>query len=417
MFATVHVVGAGLAGLSSALRLVRGGRKVVVHEAAGFAGGRCRSFFDAALGRRIDNGNHLVLSGNRAVRAYLHEIGSDDALAGPARAEFPFLDIETGERWAVRPGSGRIPWWLFSKAGRVPGTGLGEYLRGLRLARAGDRTVAQCLDGPGRLYEKFWEPLALGVLNTGAHEAAASLLRPVLAETFGRGEAACRPRIAKIGLSESFIDPALACLEREGAEIRFNDRLRSLNWGGDKVEGLVFCDGVEEIAGESPIVLAVPPAAAARLVPGLDVPDQDRPIVNVHFRLDKETEGVSILGLVKARAQWLFLRDGVASVTVSAAHALACEPGEAIAEKIWMEVAKVLDMGGASLPPYRVVKEKRATFAQTPDQVRRRPATRTRWANLFLAGDWTDTGLPATIEGSIRSGFKAAEAVLAVKRP
>ncbi len=415
MPAAVHVVGAGLAGLSCALRLVRAGRKVVVHEGAGFAGGRCRSFFDSTLGRRIDNGNHLVLSGNRAVRSYLHEIGSADALAGPLRAEFPFLDLETGERWTVRPGKGRIPWWLLTPSGRVPGTGILEYLRGFKLAWAGDRTVAQCLEGPGRLYEKFWEPLALGVLNTTPHEAAASLLWPVLAETFGRGEAACRPRIARVGLSESFIDPALVFLEREGAEIRFNDRLRSLNWGEGGVDGLLFGEGREEKANQ--VVLAVPPATAAKLVPGLDVPDQDRPIVNAHFKLEKKIDGVSILGLVKAQAQWLFLRERVASVTVSAACGLVNEPGDAVAEKIWAEVAKVLGMETAPLPPYRIVKEKRATFAQTPDQVRRRPGPRTRWANLFLAGDWTDTGLPATIEGSIRSGFTAAKAVLEVKRP
>ena len=118
----VHVIGAGVAGLSVAVRASASGRPVTVWEAAGHAGGRCRSFDDSVLGRRIDNGNHLVLSGNQDVAAYLDLIGARDALIGPAVAEFPFVDLKSGERWAVRPGPGRVPWWVLSAKRRIPGT-------------------------------------------------------------------------------------------------------------------------------------------------------------------------------------------------------------------------------------------------------------------------------------------------------
>ncbi len=413
MTATVHIVGAGVAGLSCAVRLARAGRHVAVHEAAGQAGGRCRSFHDATLDRLIDNGNHLLMSGNRAVRGYLEDIGSADSLIGPVPAEYPFLDLQSGLRWVVRPSAGPFPWWIFSAGRRVPDTRPGDYLRGLRLAWAGrETTVAACLGTDGALFRRFWEPLAVAVLNTSAADGAASLMWPMIAQTFGRGEAACRPLVARNGLSDSFIDPALAVLDRNGCPVRFNHRLRSLRFESDRVVGLDFGGAAVAVAPGDWVVLAIPPAGAAAIVPGTVVPASSRAIVNGHFRLAHRREDLVFLGLVGGTCQWLFVRDDIASVTVSAADALADEPSAAIAGRFWADVARALGLGDAPLPPHRIVKEKRATFAQTPEEVARRPDTRTAWRNLCLAGDWTDTGLPATVEGAVRSGWGAAEAVL-----
>jgi squalene-associated FAD-dependent desaturase len=404
---TVHVIGAGVAGLAAAVRLAGAGGPVVVHEAAGQAGGRCRSHDDATLERRIDNGNHLLLSGNTSVAAYLGEIGATDELVGPATAEFPFIDLETGERWCVRPNAGPIPWWIFDSGRRVAGTRPMDYLSGFRLRRKG-ATVSQVLDAKKPAFRRFWEPLAVGVLNASADEGEASLLWPVLMETFAKGEAACRPRMARRGLSETFVDPALAFLVGRGAEVRFNRRLKALAFGEKRVDALEFADGTVALDRGDVVVLAVPSWIAADLLPGVPVPRGSRAIVNAHFRLRQARPGISLVGLVGGIAQWVFVRGDVASVTVSAADDLAAEPAEAIAERLWPEVVRALDLGNAQLPPHRIVKEKRATFAQTPEQAARRPGPVTPWANLVLAGDWTDTGLPATIEGAIRSGHRAA---------
>jgi hypothetical protein len=123
-------------------------------------------------------------------------------------------------------------------------------------------------------------------------------------------------------------------------------------------------------------------------------------------------DGAVLLGLVGGTAEWLFARGPVVSLTVSAADRLADEDAHEIARRLWCDTARALDLPTEPLPPWRIVKEKRATLAQTPEADRCRPATRTRWANLVLAGDWTATGLPATIEGAIRSGDRAAAALL-----
>ena len=409
----VHIIGAGVAGLSTAVNLAKAGRRVHLYEAAGHAGGRCRSFDDAALGCRIDNGNHLLLSGNRAALGYLKDIGAEDSLTGPETAEFPFLDLQTNERWSVTLDAGFLLRGLFSKAGRVPGSRPADYLLPFRLAWAGEKaTVSECLGPDNALFRRFWEPIAVAVLNTSAEEGAASLLLPVIRETLGRGAAACRPLMAREGLSESFIDPALRFLRGEGFEIEMNQRLRALHMDGRRVTALDF--GAKQVAlgADDAVVLAVPPPAAASLVPGLETPNESRAIVNGHFRIEPEVREFSFLGLVGGISQWLFVRRGVASVTVSAANDLAEDDSESIAIRMWKEVALALDLGQRPLPNHRIVKEKRATFAQTPEQLKRRRTAATDWRNLFLAGDWTDTGLPATIEGSIRSGRKASEKVL-----
>ena len=137
MARTVHIIGAGLAGLAAAVKLARAPAKIVVHEATAYPGGRCRSYFDRTIGMTIDNGNHLVLSGNHAVLDFAEAIGSAAALVGPATAEFPFVDLASGERWTLRINDG-LPWWIFDKSRRVPGTRLGRLSAVARLLRVAD---------------------------------------------------------------------------------------------------------------------------------------------------------------------------------------------------------------------------------------------------------------------------------------
>jgi squalene-associated FAD-dependent desaturase len=405
----VHVVGAGLAGLAAAVALAERGRCVALYEAAPHAGGRCRSYFDAELGCRIDNGNHLLLSSNRAALDYVERIGALGSLEGPPEAVFPFVDAATGERWTVRPNSGVVPWWVLRAERRVPQTRARDYLAALALRRADpSATVAGVLDARQILFHRLWEPLAVAALNTGAEEGSAILFWRILAETLGQGGGMCRPLLPRVGLSESFVEPALAHLRAQGAEIRFGARLKALMFGADAVSHLVFEAGSIPLDSGETVILAVPAAIAVRLVPGLIVPDRHSPIVNAHFRCAPPADAPFFVGIVGGAAEWIFRKRGVLSVTVSAADRIVDRDASELRDLFWHDVAIAYRLPSHPIPPARIVKERRATFLASPEQLKRRPRRTTTWRNLLLAGDYVDTGLPATIEGAIRSGFAAA---------
>lgn len=413
---TVHVIGAGLSGLSCALRAALGGRHVAIYEAAGQAGGRCRSFMDESLGCMIDNGSHMLMGGCESTLAYLADIGARHMISEIAPASYPFLDLATGERWRIRPSAGPIPTWLLSSSRRVPGSSLADYKEALRLARAGpDDTVADCVLIGGVLYERLWQPLSRAVLNTDAADGSARLLWKMIRETFLRGEAASRPLFFHRGLSPALIDPALKTIEGLGGEVRMKARLRGLGWHDHRVNALIFPEGRLRVAPEDSVILAVPPETCADLWPGISAPTQSRAIVNVHFRLDPQVElpwESPFLGLVNAETHWLFARDNILSATISAADRLVDRPSWELANMMWSEISKVLGRNVGRVPPWRVIKERRATFAQTPAQAALRPPAETTLRNMFIAGDWTATGLPATIESSVRSGYRAAQLAL-----
>lgn len=409
-------MGAGLSGLACALRLSQAGARVTIYEAAGHAGGRCRSFFDDNLGCMIDNGSHMMLGANEATLSYLADAGSKDAVTEIVPAAFPFFDVPSGATWRVAPGAGPIPFWLLDRKRRVAGSSLTDYFEILRLARAhAADTVSDCANTTGRLYERFWQPLSRAVLNTDAGEGSARLLWRMVRETFLRGEKACRPFFFGNGLSAALVDPALTTLADRGVEIRFHTRLRAIAFDDGRVSELTFGEHGIPVGDDETVVLAVPPDVCGSLLPECDVPTRSNPILNAHYLLEEPVElpwGMPFLGLTGTEAQWLFARGHSVSVTVSAADRLIDRSSDDLADFVWAEIASVLGRGPTPVPPCRIIKERRATIAQTPAQVARRPATRTAIGNLLLAGDWIDTGLPATIEGSIKSGFLCAQIVL-----
>jgi hydroxysqualene dehydroxylase len=411
MSRTVHVIGAGLAGLAAAVRLAQRGDNVVVHEAAGQAGGRCRSYHDPALDMTIDNGNHLLLSANHAALSYLATIGTPDKLVGPPAAEFAFMDLASGERWTLRINAGRLPWWILDSRRRVPGTTARDYLSFARLLYpADDKTIGETVRCAGPLYERLARPLWLAALNTEPTEGSAGLAGAIIRETLAVGGKACRPLIARDGLGPAFIEPALRFLAERKADVRFGHRLRALELAQDRVAALDFGEDKLAIGEGEAAILAVPPVVAADLVPGLTTPSQFRAIVNAHYRIAPPAGLAAIIGIVNGTVEWLFSFPDRLSVTISAADRLLDVPRETLAQTIWAEVAAVAGLPKA-LPPWQIVRERRATFAATPAENAKRPPAETAWRNLVLAGDWTQTGLPATIEGAIRSGYRAADVV------
>ena len=412
----VHIIGAGISGLSAAVRLANANYKVHVHEATQQAGGRCRSYFDAATNLTIDNGNHLLLSGNRHAVAYARSIGTEAGLVGPKRAQFPYVDLTTGRRWQLDLGDSRLPLWVFDRTRRVPDTGLLDYLALTPLVWAGpDKLVGKTIPCDGVLYQRLVQPLLLAALNVDPPEGSAGLAGAIVRETLLAGGQACRPLIARDGLSAVLVEPAIKLLQDKGASIQFGHELRAFGMSDRRISELKFGDDAVSLTPDDAVVMAVPPRPAASLLPGLKTPSKFRAIVNAHFRFDPPRDAPPILGVVGGLVEWLFAFPQRLSITISNADRLVDMPREELAQAIWSDICKAAGVQG-ELPPWQIVRERRATFEATPEQNALRPGAVTDWKNLFLAGDWTDTGLPATIEGSVRSGDRAGDLVLAMQR-
>jgi squalene-associated FAD-dependent desaturase len=409
---TVHIIGAGVSGLAAAVRLSNAGFGVHVHEATAQAGGRCRSFYDAATDLTIDNGNHLVLSGNKHVLDYARSIGTEAGLEGPPHAQFSFVDLKAGKRWLLQMNDGRIPFWIFQDGKRVPDTKPSDYTAMAPLLWAkNNEFVGDKIECDGPLYQRLVQPLLLAALNIDPPLGSAGLAGAIVRQTLLAGGRACRPLIAREGLSNVLVEPAVKLLRDCGATVRFDHELHRFDIAADRVQSLTFGNDTIMLGPDDKVVLAVPARQAASILPGLTTPTQFVSILNAHFRCTPPADTPPILGVVNGLVEWIFPFRERLSITISAADRLMNAPREQLARDIWSDVRAATGVQG-ELPRWQIVRERRATFAATPEQDALRPGTVTAWKNLVLAGDWTATGLPSTIEGSIQSGDKAADHII-----
>ena len=300
---------------------------------------------------------------------------------------------------------------MFDPKRRALGTRAVDYLPLLRLLwPAHGKTLGEIMACAGPAYARVMQPFLLAALNIDPREGSGELARNVVLETMGAGGQACRPYLAPEGLSVAFVEPALAFLQGRGTTVMFSHQLRKLVMADGRIGGLDFGDGTTAIGPDDAVVVAVPAYAAATLVPGLETPVEYRAIVNAHFKLSPPPIA-PMIGVVNGVAEWVFRFDDRISVTISDAGRLLELSRDQIVLMIWQDVQRVAGIS-TELPPWQLVRERRATFAATPAQNAKRPAASTAWPNLVLAGDWTATGLPATIESAVRSGNRAAELVL-----
>lgn len=412
MSRTVHILGAGISGLSAGVRLADAGFIVRVHEATQQVGGRCRSYYDGATDLTIDNGNHLILSGNRHVLDYAKKIGSDAGLKGPPDARFAFIDLAADKRWTLRINDSRVPFWVFDADRRVPDTSPADYFGLAPLTWASTQAlIGDTIKCEGPLYDRLVGPLLLAALNIDPPKGSAGLAGAIVRETLLAGGQACRPLIAGDGLSSVLIDPAIRFIRERGGSVDIGHEARSLAFDGERVTAFSLGDHLVELGAEDAVVMAVPPRSATALLPGLSAPTRFCAIVNAHFRFTPPLHLPPMMGVVNGLIEWLFAFKDRLSITISGGDHLVDRPREQLAQEIWNDICRVAGIE-APLPPWQIVRERRATFEASPEQNALRPGATTQWRNLFLAGDWTDTGLPATIEGSVRSGDRAADLVL-----
>jgi hydroxysqualene dehydroxylase len=395
---TIHIIGAGMAGLAAAEAASAYGR-VVVYETAPQAGGRCRSFYDKKLRTTIDNGNHLILGANTATLDYLRRIGTLDHFLVSAQPVYPFIDLATRRHWHHKPPrfTGIAPW---------------QWRHLLRLLWAAEhQTVADCIPPNSPLYQRLVEPLTLAALNTAPQEASARMLRQVVQRLALGGKSAWRSYLPIDGLSPALVDPALLRIKGRGGSIHLHTTIQRLSFDHQRVTALHTAKDAIALSASDRVILAVPPATLESLLPEIAPSLEYRAILNGHFLWPQAgalREAMPFLGVLGGLAQWIFFHNGRLSTTTSAADAVTEQDEATLAQRLWADICRALYMDGTAMPPHRIIKEKRAGFAATPHNIAKRPEAQTAYSNLFLAGDYLRSPLPATIEAAICSGVEAA---------
>jgi squalene-associated FAD-dependent desaturase len=445
MTADVVVIGAGFAGLSAAVRLADGGRRVVVLEQAPRLGGRATAFVDRETGERVDNGQHALFGCYHETFAFLRRLGTD-GLAKPApRLQLTMTD-GPGHVWPLTCPSWPPPWHLVGGLMRWGALSWADRLRAGRVARivlrarrigsaavaAGvpaDQTVSEWLVAQGqspRLIDWLWRPLAVAALNQSPDVAAAAPFVRVLGDLFGPDPSDAAIALPGVPLDELYAVPATRAIEAAGGRVLVktpgvvaldaDGRVARVRAGDEWIDAAVVVSAVPWYAfgsvwdGAVPTPLAAVGANADRMA--------SSPIVTVNLWFDRPVTVERFVGFVGSPLHWMFNKDAIfgqgaahLSIVSSGATDLVRENNDAITAMAAREMSRLLpSIANARLVRSVVVREPRASFSLAPGGPPR-PGTRTPVPGLFLAGDWTDTGLPATIEGAVLSGHRAAAAV------
>lgn len=436
------VIGGGFAGLAAAVRLAGGGQRVKLLERRGFLGGRAYSFVDSATGEVVDNGQHLFMGCYHQTVDFLRKIGAIEKLKFQATPRVDFL--EEGERRAsFKCPFVPAPWHLLLGLWRMRTLGPGDKLHALAVGKAlrqlengavsglNDTSVAEWLSQLGqtaRIQRNFWNPIAIATLNQDPQRASADLFVRVLQQAFLSDRASSAIGISTVGLSDLYTREAEQFIRQRGGDLRFNTPASRII----TVEGRAI--GVElkgdEIISADAVIAAVPPIALAQLLP-MAVSDAEpgfrnlwrlgaSPIVSINLWFDRPITDIKFAGLLGTHVQWLFNKNTISmspsrerahlALVISAAAEYVAKPKEELINLALEECWRMLPASErAELVHAVVVKEREATISHEVGTGRYRLGPTTRLRNLYLAGDWTDTGLPATIESAVSSGNRAAD--------
>ena len=434
----VIVIGAGCAGLAAATALVEDGARVLVLEGRPTLGGRASAVRDAATGEKLDNGQHVLMGCYDATLAFLDRIGAADRVRRQSGLAVTMVD-ETGRQSRLQlpplPAplhllAGVLAWDALSWGEKLSVMRVGSAITG-RAASTPDRslsrvTVREWLVAHGqapRLIGLFWEPLALAALNQAIDEAAAETFVEVLSRMFGPEADRASLVVPAVPLDEMYAEPAREWLEARGSEVRTR-AMACVRVSGDRVIGV-------EVRGEAiaaPVVVAttpwfglaqlfaVPPPSMAGVL-ARAAATASSPIVTVNLWYDRQVLDEVLIGLPGRAFQWVFDkglifgrdRSHLSMVASGAADIVSRTNAELVAIAIRDVAATLPRAAAATLTHAIAVRERHATFSLAPGQPTR-PPCETPVNGLFLAGDWIDTGLPATIEGAVVSGHRAARA-------
>ena len=370
-------------------------------------GGRCRSFFEKKLGRKIDNGNHLVFSANTNFYELCKIVGSTDRLKVLPPNLF-FYDLKKNLSWNLNLKKLTVKGIFKNKLELIPGSNLLDYLSILKFLYVNKRKTVFDIVGKSRIFESFWDPLTLAVMNTSSKLASANILSNVLKKTILRGEKYCHIYQPKVNWNNAIIEPCINFLNNKGYEIKLRTILKELEISNNLITKLKFNDLTINVNKNDLVVLAIPPSNFLKFFPEYILPKNYNSIINIHYSLPKKLEkklSHQIVGFINSYTHWVFIKDGYLSVTISDANHLNNLDSNEIANIIWREICSFMNIN-QKITDFQVVKEKKATIEQSPSNFQLIKKIKNLPRNLRLSGDWTQTNLPCTIEGSILSGKK-----------
>lgn len=443
----VLVIGGGVAGLAASVRLAEHGYTVTVVEKRAVLGGRASSFIDAATGQRVDNCQHVTMRCCTNLEDFYGRIGVLQHIKYYPSLEF--LDA-AGRRSLI--GGSLLPPPLHTLPSFARFRSLGwkdkaAVARGLlHIARTPDvpeldaMPASEWLARTGQTeaaVRRFWEPILVGACNARPEHLSCRYAFMLFRVGFLANRRAYQLGLPTVSLADLYTEPVMRFLEARGGSVRLKQNVLSLRMAGDRAKGVDLSDG-SSIDADA-VIIAVPFDRLIKLLPP-EVAGQEpfanaarlrfSPIVGVHLWFDRPVRAPDALALLDRRIHWIFNKgallaherppvDGGGSsdylgCVVSAACELSELPREQIVEQALEDVREcVPDARRAELVRWHVIKERKATFLPEPGTDRLRPPQATPIPNLFLAGDWTLTGWPSTMEGAARSGYLAAEALMA----
>lgn len=437
----VIVIGAGFAGLSAAVALATSSVKVTVLEQRRILGGRAYSIEDGTTGELIDNGQHALLGAFHETQKFLKTLGTDGLIRYQDR--FRLVMAEPGGRQIILKCL-PLPPPLHLGASLLMGRGLSGMDR-IHLLRAGvsialtsslppEMTLAAWMDAlrqPERLRQRWWYPLAISALNEQPHRASAELFLRVLKQTFFGTIHDSSFGIMTVGLGDLYTEQSRQFIESRGGEVFCNAAVFQLDFSGQRLDAVVLRNGGVMTADY--YISTVPHKALARMLPSRLLEKgapfealshlSDSPMVSIHLWFDRPVMEEDFIGLVESPIQWVFnksrlwhdedIQAGAVACITSGAHDLINRSREELIPLAHRELGRYLPgVRDAKLLHSRLIKERQATYACSPEAERWRPAHKTPYENLFLAGDWTKTGLPPTIEGAVTSGHRCADLIL-----
>jgi squalene-associated FAD-dependent desaturase len=441
----VVVIGGGFAGLSAAVALCRRGLAVTLLEQRPELGGRAYSFIDEQIGDTVDNGQHVMMGCYDQALSFLNTIGAADRLV--------FQDNMTVEM--IAPGGRRAR----LRAARLPGPAhmvqaIMRYahlrlIERVSLLVAGARILAmlrrerlqleRCsvsglMDRLGQseaARRTFWYPLTIAALNEEPPRASAALLAEVLRRAFFGRRRNSAFVYASVGLSELYCTPSKSYIERRGGSLITHAAVAAVELnGGGQVAKVRLREG-REISADY-FVSAIPWGALLRILPAAVAENaffsrlnqlSSSPIICTHLWLDRPVIDAPFVGFIDTTTQWLFNKDVIwarrregvpahLSFVISGARSLIERPNQDLAAQVVSDLHATIPLARhAKVLRALVIKEKQATMAPSPESCAIRPPCITPLPNLFLAGDWVQTGLPATIESAVTAGHNAASAV------